>query len=253
MEQARHLGDTVFSRCVCVAGKRNDLWCGGEAGREILPHAHRARCRHNHASITRAWRRRYQLPPATTSHTTAPRPTRVVQHSVLQGVARSATSVTAPKNRVRHNDSDATARSHQGTTFIRCSSPTTYPRRGGRMEEGEGGRPESSGARRFEATTATGASARVWSRVEAAGREERRGREKATAATATASRRVRERQRRTELPSEFERTLLYVGQHAPIFIGVFARECRSLPASDALSRSIRVEREGAREGGREKE
>jgi len=119
------------------------------------------------------------------------------------------------------------------------------------MEEGEGGRPESSGARRFEATTATGASARVWSRVEAAGREERRGREKATAATATASRRVRERQRRTELPSEFERTLLYVGQHAPIFIGVFARECRSLPASDTLS--IDSSRARRSERGRERE
>ena len=37
------------------------------------------------------------------------------------------------------------------------------------MEEGEEGGPESSGARRFEATTATGARARVWSRVEVAG------------------------------------------------------------------------------------
>ena len=123
------------------------------------------------------------------------------------------------------------------------------------MEEGEGGRPESSGARRFEATTATGASARVWSRVEAAGREERRGREKATAATATASRRVRERQRRTELPSEFERTLLYVGQHAPRFLSAFSRGSVALSpqAMRSLDRFESSEKEREKEGERRSE
>lgn len=116
------------------------------------------------------------------------------------------------------------------------------------MEEGEGGRPESSGARRFEATTATGARARVWSRVEVAG-----GRSEEDA-------RKQQQQHRAGFVSDSaarscHRSLsarCFMLASTPRFLSAFSRGSVALSPQAIRSRSIRVEREGAREGERER-